>query len=65
MEGLSLSDPLILTYATDSFFNFIYSTAGDQAGGFRHKFIDISLATFPMMNGHIADIAHVAKSSQW
>lgn len=50
----------VYTYTTDSLLNLVDATPGDKSRRFRYEFIDIALASVPMMYGHIAHIAHIA-----
>lgn len=53
-----------ITNASDALFNFIYSTASHKPRSFGNEFVDVTLASFPVMNGHVANITNVAQGRQ-
>lgn len=56
-----VSWPLPLTNKTNALFDLIDATTRNQTRGLRYETIHIGLTAFPVMYGHIADIADVAE----
>lgn len=53
-----------LTYKSYALFDLIDATPGDEARGLRDEAIHVGLAAFPVMDGHVSDVADVTEGGE-